>query len=390
VSAVFTADELRRYSRHLVLPEVGVEGQRRLQAASVVCVGAGGLGSPVALYLAAAGVGRLGVVDFDVVDASNLHRQVLYSASDVGRSKVASARDRVMALNPDLVVQAFETRLSPVNAREILGAFDIVVDGSDNFGTRYLVNDACVMLGTPCVHGAVSRFEGQASVFAAAGGPCYRCLHPEPPPPGLVPGCADAGVLGVLPGVIGTLQATEVLKLILGVGKPLVGRLLTFDALALRFEEIALGRDPDCPVCGARPTIRELTEYEGYCQAPDPAGRATEAATPFDEAGDVEITVEELKARLDGGDDVVLLDVREPHETFICNLPNSTLIPMAEIPRRMGEIDRQRDVVVYCRSGARSGRVVAFLRRQGFERVMNLRGGMLDWIDRIDPTQPKY
>ena len=390
MTAPFTTDELRRYSRHFALPEVGVEGQRRLRGASVVCVGAGGLGSPVALYLAAAGVGRLGVVDFDRVDVSNLHRQVLYGTADVGRPKAVSARNRIMGANPHLVVQSFETRLSPANVREILGAFDVVVEGSDNFGTRYLVNDACVMLGRPYVYGAVSRFEGQVSVFGAPMGPCFRCLHPEPPAPGLVPGCAEAGVLGVLPGVIGTIQATEALKLILGVGEPLVGRLVTFDALAMRFEEITLARNPDCSVCGERPTIRELTEYEGYCEGADQARDTKAPSARSHEAGDVDITVEELKARLDSGDDVVLLDVREPHERFICDLPSSTLIPMAEIPRRMDEIDRQRDVVVYCRSGARSSRVVAFLRRQGFERVMNLRGGMLDWIDRIDPTQPKY
>jgi len=390
VTAPFTTDELRRYSRHFALPEVGVEGQRRLRGSSVVCVGAGGLGSPVALYLAAAGVGRLGVVDFDRVDVSNLHRQVLYGTADVGRPKAVSARNRIMGANPHLVVQSFETRLSPANVREILGAFDVVVEGSDNFGTRYLVNDACVMLGRPYVYGAVSRFEGQVSVFGAPMGPCFRCLHPEPPAPGLVPGCAEAGVLGVLPGVIGTIQATEALKLILGVGEPLVGRLVTFDALAMRFEEITLARNPDCPVCGERPTILELTEYEGYCEGADQARDTKAPSARPHEAGDVDITVEELKARLDSGDDVVLLDVREPHERFICDLPSSTLIPMAEIPRRMDEIDRQRDVVVYCRSGARSSRVVAFLRRQGFERVMNLRGGMLDWIDRIDPTQPKY
>jgi adenylyltransferase/sulfurtransferase len=388
-SVTLTREELARYGRHLVMPEVGPEGQRRLKAASVLCVGVGGLGSPAALYLAAAGVGRLGLVDHDVVEASNLQRQMLHATTDVGRAKVESARAKLAALNPGVTVETHPVRLSAANALELVARYDLVVDGTDNFAARYLVNDACVLARRPNVHGSVFRFEGQVSVFAAAGGPCYRCLHPEPPAPGLVPGCAEEGVLGVLPGLVGTIQATEAIKLVLGVGQPLVGRVLVVDALAMRTSELRLARDPACPVCGDRPSITGLTDHEEFCAGP--AGRDGQPEVEASQRErDVEISVEELKARMDRGDDFVLLDVREPHETLICSIPNSSLMPMAQVPHRLGELDPARDLVVYCRSGHRSAHVVTFLQRRGFRRALNLRGGVLDWIDRVDPTQPKY
>jgi molybdopterin/thiamine biosynthesis adenylyltransferase/rhodanese-related sulfurtransferase/molybdopterin converting factor small subunit len=383
-----TRDEMARYNRHVIMPEVGVDGQRKLKAASVLLIGAGGLGSPAALYLAAAGVGRLGLVDFDVVDFTNLQRQVLHGTPDVGRPKLESARARIAALNPDIRVDLHETRLTSQNALQLFEPYDVILDGTDNFPTRYLVNDACVILGKPNAYGSIFRFEGQASVFGAPDGPCYRCLYPEPPPPGLVPSCAEGGVLGVLPGVIGTIQATETIKLILGVGEPLIGRFLLYDALAMRFRELKLRKDPTCPVCGDTRTITSLIDYEAFCGLTRGEALPPPPAEPRDTP--VEITVEELKARLDRGDDLLVIDVREPHEVQICRIEPSSLLPLGEVPRRFEELDRTREMVVYCRSGARSGRAVAFLRKNGFDRALNLRGGILEWIDKVDPTQPKY
>ena len=381
-----SAADVLRYSRHLLLPEVGLEGQGRLKAASVLCVGVGGLGSSAALYLAAAGIGRLGLVDDDVVDETNLQRQVLHGARDVGRSKIESATDRLRALDSRLEITGHATRLTAANARDLVDGYDVVLDGSDNFATRYLVNDACVLLGKANVYGSVFRFEGQASVFGARRGPCYRCLHPEPPAAGLVPDCAEAGVLGVLPGIIGTIQAAEAIKLIVGTGEPLVGRLLLFDALSMRFREIRLAKDPSCPVCGEHPTIRSLAGYDSACQ---PRGAAA-ARSESREDDPVETTVDQLKARLDAGEDMVLLDVREPHEARICTIEGSTIMPLGEVPRRFRELDPAKDVVVYCRSGVRSLRAVMFLRQNGYARAVNLAGGILQWIDRVDPSQPKY
>jgi sulfur-carrier protein adenylyltransferase/sulfurtransferase len=358
-----TSRERQRYSRHLLLPEVGEAGQRRLRGARVLCVGVGGLGSPALLYLAAAGVGTLGIVDFDVVDFSNLQRQIVHGTGDVGRSKLDSAAARLEALNPDVRVERFPSRFSAANARSLLDAFDLVVDGTDNFPARYLVNDACVLYGKPNVWGSIFRFEGQASVFAAPAGPCYRCLHPAPPPAGLVPSCAEAGVLGVLPGVIGAIQATEAIKLILGAGEPLIGRFLVYDALRLRFRELRLPKDPDCPICGARPTITELREYEnGDCP------------------GFGDISVAELKARIDAGAPPLILDVREPSEAAAGSLPGARLIPLADLPRRLAELDPEAEIVVHCQSGGRSARAVALLRGKGFHRAVNLSGGILAWI----------
>jgi molybdopterin/thiamine biosynthesis adenylyltransferase/rhodanese-related sulfurtransferase/molybdopterin converting factor small subunit len=385
-----TNDEIRRYSRHLIMPEVGVDGQRKLKAARVLCIGAGGLGSPAALYLAAAGVGHLGIVDFDVVDFSNLQRQILHGTPDVGRPKLHSAKDRLTAINPEIHIETYETALSSKNALRLFRDYDVILDGTDNFPTRYLVNDACVLVGKPNAYGSIFRFEGQASVFAFPGGPCYRCLYPEPPPPGLVPSCAEGGVLGVLPGVIGTIQATEAIKLILGAGEPLVGRLLLYDAFRMRFRELKLRRDPDCPVCGDHPTIRELIDYEQFC------GIAPAAAPPkakTDLPPELETTVEDLKARIDRRDPVFILDVREPQEYQICRIPGSTLIPLGDLPNRAGELPSGAgapDIVVHCKSGARSAKAVRQLVDRGFTRVQNLKGGILAWIDRIDPSQPKY
>jgi len=373
-------DEIQRYSRHLVLPEVGMAGQRRIKGARILLVGAGGLGSPAALYLAAAGVGHLSIVDFDLVDVTNLQRQVLHGTRDVGRPKTESARDRLLDLNPHLSVSLHRTRLDAGNALDLVRDHDLVVDGTDNFATRYLVNDACVLLGKPDVYGSIFRFEGQASVFATPGGPCYRCLYPEPPPPGLVPSCADGGVLGVLPGLIGVIQATEAIKLVLGKGEPLVGRLLVVDALSMRFRELKLQRNPECPACGERRTITRLVDYEAFCGV-----RGAEAAGP-----DVpEISVEELKRRREAGEDLVLVDVREPHEVQICSL-GGRLIPLGDLPRRVHELDASRDIVVHCRSGPRSARAVAFLRQAGFRKVRNLAGGIVAWAQRIDPRMPRY
>ena len=384
-----TNDEIKRYSRHLIMPEVGVDGQRKLKAARVLCIGAGGLGSPVALYLAAAGVGRIGIVDFDIVDFSNLQRQVLHGTPDVGRSKLQSAKDRLTAINPEVRIDTFETSLTSKNALDLFRDYDVIVDGTDNFPTRYLVNDACVILKKPNAYGSIFRFEGQASVFAFPGGPCYRCLYPEPPPPGLVPSCAEGGVLGVLPGVIGTIQATETIKLILGTGQPLVGRLLLYDAFNMRFRELKLRRDPACPVCGDHPTITELIDYEQFCGLKP----ATTAAAKPELTPDHETSVEELKARIDRGDRLFILDVREPNEFQIARIPGSTLIPLGELPKRFAEVPSgpgAPDVVVHCKMGGRSAKAVQQLLDRGFTNVKNLKGGILAWSDRIDPSVAKY
>jgi len=379
-----TKDELARYSRHLILPEVGEEGQRRLKAARVLCVGAGGLGSPLALYLAAAGVGTLGLVDFDVVDASNLQRQIIHSTADIGRKKLDSAAEKLTALNPDLNVVKHDTQLTSANALDILKDYDVVADGTDNFPTRYLVNDACVLLGKPNAYGSVFRFEGQASVFAAKDGPCYRCLYPEPPPPGLVPSCAEGGVLGILPGLVGVIQATETIKLILGKGTPLIGRLLLVDALNMRFRELKLRKNPDCPVCGDHPAVTRLIDYDQFCGiAP-----ATKEETAV-KNGIPQITPTELKQRMDAGEDLFILDVREPFEHQIANI-GGTLIPQGQVPQRLNEIDRDREIVVHCKSGGRSQRVAEFLAQSGYPKVANLSGGILAWSDQVDPSVPKY
>jgi adenylyltransferase/sulfurtransferase len=384
-----TNEEVQRYSRHLILPEVGLDGQKRLKAGRVLCVGAGGLGSPAALYLAAAGVGTIGIVDFDAVDLSNLQRQILHGTPDVGRSKLHSARERLTALNPGVKVESHETALTSKNALEIFRNYDIILDGTDNFATRYLVNDACVLLGKPNAYGSIFRFEGQASVFATKGGPCYRCLYPEPPPPGLVPSCAEGGVLGVLPGVIGTIQATESIKLLLGGGETLIGRLLLYDAWAMRFRELKLRRDPACPVCGDKPTVRELIDYDQFCGITPAQTAAPVAAVP----ADFETTVLDLKRALDAGRAPYILDVREPNEFQICRIPGSVLIPLGQVGSRVQEIAAAaegRPVVVHCKMGGRSAKAVQLLRQQGIERAQNLKGGILAWIDQVDPKLPKY
>jgi molybdopterin/thiamine biosynthesis adenylyltransferase/rhodanese-related sulfurtransferase/molybdopterin converting factor small subunit len=378
-----TNDEIQRYSRHLILPEVGVDGQRKLKGGRVLCVGAGGLGSPAALYLAAAGIGTLGIIDFDAVDASNLQRQILHTTKDVGRSKLQSARDRVTALNPGVKVETYETALTSKNALEIFRDYDVILDGTDNFATRYLVNDACVILRKPNAYGSIFRFEGQASVFATKNGPCYRCLYPEPPPPGLVPSCAEGGVLGVLPGVIGTIQATETIKLILGAPNTLAGRLLLYDAWNMKFRELKLRRDPECPVCGDHPTVRELIDYDQFCGVAPAAAPAAQSSVP-------ETTVEELKARTDVRAPFFLVDVREPNEFQICRIPGSTLIPLGQLPQRLSELPNDgREILVHCKSGSRSAKAVRLLQEHGIA-AKNVKGGILAWIDRIDPTQAKY
>jgi adenylyltransferase/sulfurtransferase len=376
-------EEIQRYSRHLIMPEVGIDGQRKLKAASVLCVGAGGLGAPAAMYLAAAGVGKLGLVDFDVVDASNLHRQVIYGTPDVGKPKLDAARDRLTAMNSSVKVVVHELALTSKNALDVLKDYDVILDGTDNFQTRYLVNDACVLLGKPNAYGSIFRFDGQASVFAVKGGPCYRCLYPEPPPPGLVPSCAEGGVLGVLPGVIGVIQATEAIKLILGSGQPLIGRLLLYDALQMRFRELKLRRDPECPICGDHPTIHQLIDYDQFCGVVPAQAQHASSGVP-------EITVEELKAKMDRGDDFFLLDVREPNEYQICRIQGAKLIPLGEVAQRSGELDRDRDLIVHCKVGGRSAKAVSLLRERGFTRARNLKGGILEWIDKVDRSQSKY
>jgi molybdopterin/thiamine biosynthesis adenylyltransferase/rhodanese-related sulfurtransferase len=374
-------EEVLRYSRHLIMPEVGMEGQLKLKAAKVLCIGAGGLGSPLAMYLAAAGVGTLGIVDFDVVDFTNLQRQIIHSTADVGRKKLDSAEESIKGINPFVDVRRFETRLSSENALEIFRDFDVIVDGTDNFPTRYLVNDACVLTGKPNVYGSIFRFEGQASVLATKEGPCYRCWYPEPPPPGLVPSCAEGGVLGILPGLVGVIQATETIKLILGKGQPLIGRVLLVDALGMKFRELKLRKNPGCPVCGQHPTVTKLIDYQEFCGI-----RGEEAPVS---AKVPEITPEELKQRLDHGDDIFILDVREPHEYQICNL-NGYLIPLGDLPKRVHELDSSREIVAHCRSGVRSGKAVQFLQQAGFRKVKNLAGGVLAWSDKVDPKMPKY
>src|SRR6266568_322016 len=379
-----TTDDLARYSRHLILPEVGLEGQQKLKAARVLCVGTGGLGSPLALYLAAAGIGTLGLVDFDVVDASNLQRQIIHSTKDIGRKKLDSAEEKLTALNPSLNVVKHDTMLSSANALDILKDYDIVADGTDNFPTRYLVNDACVILGKPNAYGSIFRFEGQASVFATKEGPCYRCLYPEPPPPGLVPSCAEGGVLGILPGLVGVIQATEVIKLILGKGTPLIGRLLLVDALSMRFRELKLRKNPECPVCGENPTVKELIDYQHFCGI-IPETKEEKAV----KNGIPQLTVKELKRRIDAGEDVQLIDVREPYEYQIAQI-GGKLIPQNDVPQRLAEIPRDREIVVQCRSGARSQRIAEFLKQSGYPKVVNLAGGILAWSDEIDPKVQKY
>ncbi len=378
-------DEIKRYSRHLILSEVGMEGQQKLKAAKVLCIGAGGLGSPVAMYLAAAGVGTIGIVDFDTVDLSNLQRQILHGTADVGRSKLASAKDTLHNLNPHVNVITHEVALSSANALDLFRGYDVVVDGTDNFPTRYLVNDACVLLGIPNAYGSIFRFEGQASVFGAKDGPCYRCLYPEPPPPGLVPSCAEAGVLGILPGLIGTIQATETVKIILGMGQTLAGRFLIYDAMKMRFRELTLRKDPDCPVCGTHPTVTALIDYDQFCGvAPSQAPAAASADAMND------ITPLELKARIDAGTRPFVLDVREPTEYQINRIPGSVLIPLGELPARVGELDPSIEIVTQCKSGVRSAKAASYLRQQGFTNVRNLTGGILAWVDQVDPSQPKY
>lgn len=374
-------DEILRYSRHLIMPEVGMEGQLKLKAAKVLCVGAGGLGSPLALYLGAAGVGTLGIVDFDVVDFTNLQRQIIHTTSDVGRKKLDSAAEKIKAINPFVNIRKIDTRLSSDNALELFKEFDIIADGTDNFPTRYLTNDACVLSGKPNVYASIFRFEGQASVFATEDGPCYRCLYPEPPPPGLVPSCAEGGVLGILPGLLGVIQATEVIKLILKTGDPLIGRLLLVDALGMKFRELKLRKNPDCPVCGKNPTIKALIDYNEFCGI-----RGEEMPV---ETTNADISVEELKRRLDAGDDLFVLDVREPHEYQICNI-NGHLIPLGDLPKRVNELDPNKEIVAHCRSGARSAKAADFLRKAGFRNVHNLAGGILAWADKIDPKMAKY
>ena len=379
-----TTDELSRYSRHLILPEVGMEGQQKLKAARVLCVGTGGLGSPLALYLTAAGIGTLGLVDFDVVDASNLQRQIIYSTRDIGRKKLDSAEEKLIALNPAINIVKHETMLSSANALDILKDYDIVADGTDNFPTRYLVNDACVMLGKPNAYGSIFRFEGQASVFATKEGPCYRCLYPEPPPPGLVPSCAEGGVLGILPGLVGVIQATEVIKLILGKGESLVGRLLLVDALNMRFRELKLRKNPECPVCGANPTITQLIDFQQFCGI-IPESKEEKAM----KNGIPQMTVKELKRRIDAGEDLYILDVREPFEYKIAQI-GGKLIPLNDVPQRLNEIPREREIIVQCKSGGRSQRAAELLKQQGYPSVVNLAGGILAWSDEIDPAVQKY
>ncbi len=376
-------DEILRYSRHLIMPEVGMEGQLKLKNAKVLCVGAGGLGSPLALYLAAAGVGKLGIVEFDTVDFTNLQRQVIHGTSDVGRTKLQSARETLLEINPNVEIEGFETRLSSENALDIFRDYDVIADGTDNFPTRYLVNDACVLLGKPNAYASIFRFEGQASIFWAEQGPCYRCLYPEPPPPGLVPSCAEGGVLGVLPGIMGCIQAMETIKLILGIGDPLIGRLLLFDALAMKFRELKLRKNPDCPICGTNRTISKLIDYELFCGI-----RGEEHVPVFN--GIPEITPVELKKKIDAHEPFVLIDVREPHEYQICKIPGSKLIPLGEVAKRMNELDSADEIVVHCKSGMRSSKAVELLMKSGFGKIHNLKGGILAWSDQVDPSVPKY
>jgi adenylyltransferase/sulfurtransferase len=391
-------NEISRYSRHLILPEVGMEGQQKLKAAKVLCVGTGGLGAPLALYLAAAGVGTLGLVDFDTVDASNLQRQIIHSTATVGKLKVDSAELMLKGLNPYMNVVKHNTMLTSANALEIFRDYDIIADGTDNFQTRYLVNDACVLTGKPNAYGSIFRFEGQASVFATEAGPCYRCLYPEPPPPGLVPSCAEGGVLGILPGLVGVIQATEVIKLILGIGESLAGRLLLVDALTMKFRTLKLRKNTDCPVCGTHPTVTALIDYDQFCgiEKPKSVGpleveqNKTVADLPVVD-GIPQISVQELKRRLDAKEDIFVLDVREPHEAQIAGL-GAPLIPLGDLLKRLDELapQKNREIVVHCKSGGRSQKAAQLLKNAGFTHVENLAGGILAWADKIDPTMPKY
>ena len=375
-------EEISRYSRHLIMPEVALDGQKKLKQAKVLTIGAGGLGSPLAMYLAAAGVGTIGIVDFDVVDESNLQRQIIHGTSDVGKPKMESAKETLKNINPNVEVIGYEEPLSSENALEIFADYDVIVDGTDNFPTRYLVNDACVLLGKPNVYGSIFRFEGQASVFWAEEGPCYRCLYPEPPPPGLVPSCAEGGVLGILPGAIGVAQATETVKLILGIGEPLIGRLMLYDALGMSFREMKLRKDPNCPVCGENPTVTELIDYQEFCGIP-------QAAAAEEQNGVPEITVQELKQKMDEGEGINVLDVREPHEYEVANI-GVRLIPLGELPQRLAELDQDENFAIHCKSGARSAKAVKLLQDAGFENVYNVKGGITAWSEEIDPSVPKY
>jgi adenylyltransferase/sulfurtransferase len=381
----FSNDEIARYSRHLIMPEVTLEGQKRLKAANILCIGAGGLGSPIALYLAAAGIGRMGLVDGDVVDFSNLQRQILHGTRDVGRKKLNSARDRIREVNPNVQVDLHDTLFTSANAEELVRDYDIVIDGTDNFPTRYLSNDICVFLKKPNIYGSIFRFDGQCTVFAPhLGGPCYRCMFPEPPPPGMVPSCAEGGVLGVLPGIIGVMQAIEAVKLVIGIGDSLIGRLVQFDALKLKFREFKLRRDPDCPVCGEHPTITQLIDYDQFCGIPQAAAaEAAEAPVP-------NMTVRELKQKLDHGDKFVLLDVREPFEWDICHIDHAKLIPLGQLPSRMSELDSADEIVIHCKSGARSAKAVRLLQEAGFSKLHNVEGGITAWAEEVDPSVPKY
>lgn len=378
-SKSLTIDELRRYDRHLIMPEVGMEGQLKLKNASIALIGTGGLGSPAALYLAAAGIGRIGLVDFDVVDTSNLQRQIIHGTKDVGRKKLESARDSMHDINPHQQIDLYEEALTSENAMRVFTDYDIIVDGTDNFPTRYLVNDACVLSGKPNVYGSIFRFDGQATVFATENGPCYRCLYPEPPPPGLVPSCAEGGVLGILPGVIGVIQATETIKLILGIGEPLIGRLMLYDALAMRFRELKIRKSPDCPICGPNRTIHELIDYYQFCGVPQ---------HPVSNPNEIE--PKEVKAKLDRGDKFVLVDVREPHEVQIASIPSAILIPLGEMPKRLGELDPEAEIVVHCKGGVRSAKAQGIMREAGFKNVLNMKGGILAWSDTVDPAVAKY
>ncbi len=382
-ATTLSKDEILRYSRHLIMPEVGMEGQLKLKNAKVLLVGTGGLGAPLGLYLSAAGIGRIGLVDFDVVDFTNLQRQVIHGTKDVGKKKLDSATETMLDINPHIQIDRYEVALDSSNALDILAPYDLVIDGTDNFPTRYLVNDACVLLKKPNVYGSIFRFEGQASIFAYPGGPCYRCLYPEPPPPGLVPSCAEGGVLGILPGVIGLIQATEAVKLILGTGEPLIGRLLLYDALAMRFRELKLRRNPECPVCGDHPTVTKLIDYQEFCGIPHKQETTVSAASETD------IDPVEVKKKLDRGDDFILLDVREPHEYQICNIPGAKLIPLGDLPKRVNELDSSKEIVAHCKMGGRSAKAADFLRQAGF-RVKNMTGGILAWSDKVDPKVPKY
>ena len=373
-----SSNEISRYSRHIIMPEVGMEGQKKLKSSSVVIVGAGGLGTPSATYLAAAGVGRIGIVDFDKIEKSNLHRQILYSESDVGRSKAEVAKERLLQINPNIHVELHKVRLDSSNALGILKDYDLILDGTDNFPTRYLVNDACVLLGKPNVYASIFRFEGQASVFYAREGPCYRCLYPEPPPPGLVPSCAEGGVLGVLPGIMGSIQAGQAITMLLGKGEPLIGRLLLFNALDMKFKELKLRKDPGCPICGPNPTVKELIDYEAFCGV-------DEELKP-----ELEVTVQTLKKWNDEKKDVFTLDVREPFEYEICRLDGSKLIPLGKLPERVNELDTADQIVVYCHTGVRSAQAVRFLNNLGFKKAKNLKGGIKAWAEEINPEMQQY